>query len=77
MYFDDIIGPEHSDYTGERLAVADFNARSRNAKISPDCYLRFQPFSQVWKHQIFVYHDFTHPDYCRFVSPRHQQIPLL
>jgi hypothetical protein len=76
MYFDDIIGSEHSDFTGERLAIADFNSRSQNVKISPDCGSRFQHIAQIWKHQIFVYHNFAHPDYCRFVGPQNQQKPL-
>jgi hypothetical protein len=76
MYFDDIIGADHSDFTGERLAMADFNSQSQNAKISPDCYARFQHFPQIWKHQIFVYHNFAHTDYCRFVGPQNQQKPL-
>lgn len=76
-YFDDIIGEEHSDFTGERLAIADFNARSRNAKITQDHYLRYQALPQQWKYQIFTYHDFDHPDYCKFVGPQNQQKPLV
>jgi uncharacterized protein YjlB len=76
MYFDDIIGEEHSDFTGERLAIAEFNMRSHRAKISPECYIRFQPWTAVWKHQIYVYHNFDHPTYCRFVSSQPQQLHL-
>ena len=68
MYFDDIISSDLCDFTGERVAIADFNSRSQNAKISPECYARFQHFTGIWKHQIFVYHNFAHPDYCRFVG---------
>ena len=76
MYFDDIMGIECSDFTGERLAMADFNARSRHAKIARDCSAGFQHFPHVWKHKMFVYHNFAHPDYCRFVSSNIQQPPL-
>ena len=72
-YFDDIIGEEHSDFTGERLAIAEYNNRSPSVKFSPDCYLKFQPVPQVWKDQIFVHHNFAHPDYCTFVGPENQQ----
>jgi len=68
MYFDDIVGPDYCDFTGERMAMADFNSRSQNAKISAEYYSRLQDFPGSWKHQIFVYHNFAHPDYCRFVG---------
>jgi hypothetical protein len=68
MYFDDIISIDHCDFTGERLAMADFNSRSQNAKISPEYHSRFQEFPGIWKHQIFVYHNFAHADYCRYVG---------
>jgi hypothetical protein len=76
MYFDDIIGSDHSDFTGERLAMADFNSRAQNAKISPDYGSRIEHIAQTWKNQVFIYHNFTHPDYCRFVGPQNQQNPL-
>lgn len=68
MYFDDMVGPDYCDFIGEPMAIADFNSQSKNAKISPEYYTRFQSFPQIWKHQIFVYHNFTHTDYCRFVG---------
>jgi hypothetical protein len=75
-YFDDIIGEEHSDFTGERLAIADFNAQPRHAKLSQNRNLVYHAVPQQWKYQIFVYHDFDHPEYCTFVGPQNQQKPL-
>ncbi len=68
MYFDDIVGADMCDFTGERMAMTDFNSRSQTAKISPEYYTRLQDFPGFWKHQIYVYHNFAHPDYCRFVG---------
>jgi hypothetical protein len=77
MYFDDVVGFDYCDFTGERLAITDFNAGSPNAKISPEYWARLQHFPQTWKHQIFTYHNFAHPDYCRWVwenTPSMQQV---
>lgn len=68
MYFDDIIGQDYCDFVGERAAITDFNSQSQSAKISQECFARLQAFPGSWKHQIFVYHNFAHPDYCRFVG---------
>lgn len=67
MYFDDMVGFDYCDFTGERLAINDFNSGSENAKISPEYYARLQHFPLSWKHQIFAYHRFSHPHYCRYV----------
>jgi hypothetical protein len=61
--FDDIVGADMCDYTGERMAMTDFNSGSQNAKISPEYYARLQHFHQTWN-----YHNFAHPDYCRLVG---------
>lgn len=76
MYFDDIVGGSYSDFTGERLAIAEFNARSRRGKLSQDYNVSCHPMQQIWKHQVFVYHDFTHPEYCTLVGPADRQLPL-
>jgi hypothetical protein len=68
MYFDDMIGPDYCDYTGERLAITDFNVQSKNAKISQEYDSRHQHFPGSWKYLIYVYHNFAHPDYCRFTG---------
>lgn len=63
-YFDDIMGFTYSDYTGERLAIAEFNASHNERKISP-CYgLRYYLPSQYsqeeWAEQIYIAHTFNH-----------------
>jgi len=75
MYFDDILGADMCDYIGERQAINDFNARSEDRKISPEYDARIQPFPQSWKYQMYAYHNFAHPDYCRWVwegDPAHE-----
>lgn len=67
MYFDDFVGEDYCDYTGERLAITEFNAQSPNAKISPEYYARLEDMPFSWKHQIFVYHNFAHRYYNRWV----------
>jgi hypothetical protein len=73
LYFDDILGDAAfptevelcGDFTGERLAISEFNQASTTRKISPcrDHRLSNLPFAS----QVFVYHDFGHPDYSRFI----------
>lgn len=78
-YMDDIVGTTecYSDFTGERLAIAEFNQRSASQKISP-CY-DFEDFMmERWQQKIMIYHDFTHPHYNTYVGNRETeaQIPL-
>ncbi len=77
-YFDDIIGDEialYNDFTGERLAIAEFNDGHDRQKISPAYHLQWQAWV-LWHHQIYVMHDFDHPRYNDFVSQPGQQLPL-
>jgi hypothetical protein len=78
-YFDDITGTESSlynDYTGERLAIHEFNRAHELKKLSPAYHLLSRKLVQPWFHQIFIYHDFKHPRYNDFVSDEARQIPL-
>jgi hypothetical protein len=82
-YFDDIIGPEHACYcdrTGELAAIREFNEEHRAMHIAPFNGLRhMRPIPARWNEQMFVFHDFEHPDYCRPVIPPGQwyrQMPL-
>lgn len=78
-YFDDTIGDQealYGDWTGQRLAIAEFNACHSNVKMSPAFYLRARPVSPVWHHQIWTVHLFTHSKYCQFISGEDQQLPL-
>jgi hypothetical protein len=78
-YMDDITGTTecYSDYTGERLAIAEFNQSHTDRKISP-CY-DFADFTiERWQERIMIYHDFSHPRYANFVGDptSRAQLPL-
>jgi hypothetical protein len=78
-YFDDIIGGENelfNDYTGERLAIAEFNERNATMKLSPAYHLTTRADAQPWHHQIYVLHDFEHSRYSSFIGGPDQQLPL-
>jgi len=72
MYFDDMIWPEdalYSNFTGERLSILQFNDNHGDQKISEAFYLRYGPNNYgAWRNQIYIYHDFAHRDYCRFLG---------
>lgn len=78
-YFDDVIGNEfalYNDYTGERLAINEFNVGHDTQKISP-AYCLLNRVGQRWHHKMFVTHDFAHPLYNEFVSFDDQQLRLV
>lgn len=72
MYFDDVIGGEgelHSSFTGERLAISEFNDNHQSQKLSEAFHLKGkQNYHGFWRECIFIYHDFCHDDYCRFTG---------
>jgi hypothetical protein len=77
-YFDDIMGFTFSEYNGERLAIAEFNASHGRRKISPIYGLKyFLPTRQAraqWPEQIYMAHIFDHELYgCKdgLVKPMH------
>jgi hypothetical protein len=77
-YFDDTVGSDvelYSDYTGERLAIHEFNDTHTERKIGIPYHLRSGGIDR-WQHQIWVTHMFDHPDYNRFVSSDDQQLRL-
>jgi hypothetical protein len=79
-YFDDIIGSNielHGDFTGERLAINEFNTLHEQRKFCPVYYLLCnKPKMERWYHQIFVLHLFGHKRYNDFVGRENQQLPL-
>jgi hypothetical protein len=78
-YFDDILGGEveaYNDFTGERLAIAEFNHSHEMMKLSESYNLTTRRNAKAWYHQIFVLHDFAHGRYNDFVSDDNQQLPL-
>ena len=75
-YFDDTIGTEielYNDYSGERLAINEFNENNDNIKFSK-AYNLLTPGNEVWHHQIWNCHIFDHKDYNSFISKDNQQL---
>lgn len=78
-YFDDILGGRvelFNNYTGQLGAISDYNAAHRERKICRPEYMKVIQPQLSWYRQIFVHHDFGHPDYCRFISRHNQQLAL-
>jgi hypothetical protein len=66
-YFDDVMGYPWGDFNGERLAIAEFNARNERRKISPVYGLRYflpMPYAgAMWPEMMFLAHVLDHPHY--------------
>jgi hypothetical protein len=78
-YFDDIIGDDvalFSNWTGERLAINEFNDENASRKFDPCYHLITRNDAKIWHHQIRILHLFDHPQYCSFISRPEQQRPL-
>ena len=63
LYFDDIMFETHNEWSGELLAINEFNAAQSSRKIALD---RFLPTRRIfrnarWLRQIYVLHLFDHP----------------
>jgi hypothetical protein len=70
-YFDDIGGDNLallSDYTGERLAIKEFNDSHEHKKLSPAYNLLERTHVKYWHHQVFVLHVFNHEKYNTFIG---------
>ena len=79
-YFDDIVGDvewAYNEFSGELLAVREFNDAHPHTKISPVRGLRFSRhrIPRLWHEQVFVAHLFAHPEYGRPTSAL-TQLPL-
>jgi len=68
-YFDDILGFTYSDFTGERLAIHEFNASHTTRTISKiyalENYLPKQYVKWVAPEKQYMAHIFDHHLYCR------------
>ncbi|MDR2658769.1 MAG: hypothetical protein LBC27_02105, partial [Spirochaetaceae bacterium] len=68
-YFDDIGTSAFdynyciNDYTGERLAIREFNEDHDKRKISPDFGLIADKYRESWYNKIFIVHLFDHAKY--------------
>lgn len=81
-YFDDIIGHDneyHSRFTGELLAIDEFNSAHQSRKFAPINGLAYKRvYPAAWNHQMYVLHMFDHAAYNSFVNPMgDMQRPLL
>jgi hypothetical protein len=78
-YFDDTVGNEttlYNDYTGERLAINEFNQAHEHKKLALPYHLLARRAVESWYHQIFIYHDFKHSQYNSFISEENQQLRI-
>ncbi|HEX2418813.1 MAG TPA: hypothetical protein VHJ83_11935 [Micromonosporaceae bacterium] len=81
-YFDDTVGPHdemHSEFTGELLAIREFNNQHTDRKIAKINGLRSKFPGEVdpWVEGIYVLHLFSHPRYNDYVfSAPTRQFPL-
>jgi hypothetical protein len=68
-YFDDVFGYGWTDFTGERAAIADFNAAHDHRKIGQLYGLRYElaaaDAALPWPEQIYLAHVLDGPDYAR------------
>jgi hypothetical protein len=55
----------YNEFTGELLAVNEFNVTEMDRKFARTRHLHA---AGTWHEQIYVFHDFKHPRYCDFVS---------
>ena len=75
-FFDDTIGNEivlFNDFTGERLAINEFNSENESIKFSRPYHL-LTPGDEIWHHQIWICHFFKHAQYNTFISEPNQQL---
>lgn len=76
-YFDDTNGSEielYNDYTGERLAINEFNQTHYDIKLGIPYHLLTRKVVEPWYHQIRICHFFAHSRYSDFVSVENQQL---
>lgn len=76
-YFDDTIGTEielYNDYTGQRLAINEFNQAHDSIKFGLPYHLLARRFVEPWYHQLWICHFFEHSRYNDFVSVENQQL---
>jgi hypothetical protein len=78
-YFDDTTGTEvelYNDYTGERLAIEEFNRAHEGAKFSRAYHLLSRQIVEPWYHKVWICHFFSHSRYNDFVSTEGQELSI-
>jgi hypothetical protein len=72
-YFDDMIGGDwelHSHFTGELLAIDEFNQQHANMKIAKiNGMAQKRVFPNWWHDLMYAHHRFDHPFYSKHVFP--------
>lgn len=81
-FFDDLIGDDwelHSDFTGEALAINEFNQEHSDRKLSKIYGLSHKRLHTApWNDELFILHLFNHIKYNKLCSPKKNwQLPLL
>ena len=75
LYFDDTVGTElemYNDFSGELLAIKEFNFRNKNKKITQNQNL-ISTSNEKWRYQIYFFHNFKHYDYNKFIGSEEQK----
>lgn len=70
-YFDNVTGfkgQDYNEFTGELLAIAEFNEHHSSTKLSLDRHFMARPIQPPWSAQIYTLHRFNHPDYSTYVG---------
>ena len=73
-YFDDVIGSVdemYGEFSGELLAINDFNKSNKNKKIFLNRNLVAES-TQTWRYQIYYFHNFDHPKYNSYIGDDEQ-----
>ena len=73
-YFDDILGSElemYNEFTGELLAIEDFNSENKFKKIVINKNL-VTSNNEKWRSQIYHFHNFSHSDYNKYIGGQEQ-----
>ena len=72
-YFDDCIGYDYelfSEFTGELLAIKEFNNKNDKRKLAKINGLRYMRiFESKWNEVMYVLHSFDHHLYCQNITP--------
>jgi len=80
LYFDDLIGSDtalHSRYSGEMLAISEFNNQFEHMKIDLISLLKHKRvYPAAWNDLMFALHDFDHPSYNTYIGAANSQLPL-
>ena len=72
-YFDNTLGNNKScfnDFTGERLAINEFNEANKKIKIAQPYNLIPKDNFDYWYNQIWITHFFNHKDYGKYIGDK-------